>query len=62
MSAPLPPIVHVVDDDASFLTAISRLFRANGFSVKTIRQRMNSSHNVIQTDQAVCWQIYGCLK
>jgi len=29
------PIVHVVDDDASFLTAISRLLRANGFSVKT---------------------------
>jgi FixJ family two-component response regulator len=29
------PIVHVVDDDASFLTAISRMLRANGFSVKT---------------------------
>lgn len=29
------PVVHVVDDDASFLTAISRLLRANGFSVKT---------------------------
>jgi len=29
------PIVHVVDDDASFLTAISRLLRANGFTVKT---------------------------
>jgi len=29
------PIVHVVDDDASFLTAISRLLRANGFSVRT---------------------------
>jgi len=29
------PIVHVVDDDTSFLTAISRLLRANGFSVKT---------------------------
>jgi FixJ family two-component response regulator len=28
-------IVHVVDDDASFLTAISRLLRASGFSVKT---------------------------
>jgi len=28
-------IVHIVDDDASFLTAISRLLRANGFSVKT---------------------------
>jgi FixJ family two-component response regulator len=29
------PVVHVVDDDASFLTAISRLLRANGFNVKT---------------------------
>jgi FixJ family two-component response regulator len=29
------PIVHVVDDDTSFLTAISRLLRANGFSVQT---------------------------
>ncbi|HVN20462.1 MAG TPA: response regulator [Dongiaceae bacterium] len=28
-------VVHVVDDDASFLTAISRLLRANGFSVRT---------------------------
>ncbi|HTT23445.1 MAG TPA: response regulator [Candidatus Sulfotelmatobacter sp.] len=35
MSEPLPPIVHVVDDDVSFLAAISRLLRANGFSVKT---------------------------
>jgi len=29
------PIVYVVDDDTSFLSAISRLLRANGFSVKT---------------------------
>jgi FixJ family two-component response regulator len=29
------PIVHVVDDDTPFLTAISRLLRANGFSVQT---------------------------
>jgi FixJ family two-component response regulator len=28
-------IIYVVDDDTSFLTAISRLLRANGFSVKT---------------------------
>jgi len=34
MSIPVP-IVHVVDDDVSFLTAVSRLLRANGFSVKT---------------------------
>jgi FixJ family two-component response regulator len=28
-------VVHIVDDDASFLAAVSRLLRANGFSVKT---------------------------
>ncbi|MGC1297780.1 MAG: response regulator, partial [Alloacidobacterium sp.] len=28
------PIVHLVDDDASFLAAISRLLRASGFAVK----------------------------
>jgi two-component system response regulator FixJ len=29
------PTVYVVDDDASFLTAMSRLLRASGFAVKT---------------------------
>jgi FixJ family two-component response regulator len=29
------PIVHLVDDDASFLTAASRLLRASGFAVMT---------------------------
>jgi two-component system response regulator FixJ len=29
------PIVHIVDDDASFLIAIARLLRAHGFYVKT---------------------------
>ncbi|MGC2526209.1 MAG: response regulator [Candidatus Acidiferrum sp.] len=29
------PTVHVVDDDTSFLVAISRLLRANGFVIKT---------------------------
>jgi two-component system, LuxR family, response regulator FixJ len=29
------PIIHLVDDDASFLAAISRLLRASGFTVKT---------------------------
>ena len=28
------PIVHLVDDDASFLASISRLLRASGFVVK----------------------------
>ena len=29
------PVVHVVDDDASFLVAMSRLLRAKGFAVRT---------------------------
>lgn len=34
MSSP-SPIVYVVDDDASFLKAVSRLLHASGFDVKT---------------------------
>ncbi len=30
-----PPVVRIVDDDPSFLTATSRLLRASGFAVKT---------------------------
>ena len=30
-----PPVVSVVDDDQLFLTAVSRLLRASGYSVKT---------------------------
>ncbi|MET0167467.1 MAG: hypothetical protein ABWY12_00835 [Burkholderiales bacterium] len=29
------PVVHVVDDDASFLVAVARLLRAAGYSVQT---------------------------
>jgi FixJ family two-component response regulator len=29
------PVIHIVDDDASFLHAASRLLRASGFAVKT---------------------------
>jgi two-component system response regulator FixJ len=32
---PPGPLVRIVDDDASFLTAVSRLLRASGFAVKT---------------------------
>jgi FixJ family two-component response regulator len=31
----IEPTVHIVDDEASFLTATSRLLRASGFTVKT---------------------------
>src|SRR6266545_2309999 len=34
MSSPVPT-VHIVDDDTSFLSAVSRLLRAAGFDVKT---------------------------
>ena len=34
MSEPTP-LVHVVDDDVSFLTAVSRLLRASGHAVRT---------------------------
>jgi FixJ family two-component response regulator len=30
----LRPVVHIIDDDASFLDAVSRLLRASGFLVK----------------------------
>ena len=29
------PLVRVVDDDTSFLTAVTRMLRASGFAVKT---------------------------
>lgn len=29
------PVVRIVDDDASFLTAVARMLRASGFAVKT---------------------------
>ena len=34
MNAPVP-IVRIVDDDASFLTAVARFLRASGFEVRT---------------------------
>jgi FixJ family two-component response regulator len=34
VNAPVP-VVRIVDDDASFLTAVARMLRASGFAVKT---------------------------
>ena len=48
------PIVHVVDDDASFLAAISRLLRASGFSVKTY----SSAHEFLAQCNA---DVPGCV-
>jgi len=42
------PIVHVVDDDMSFLTAVSRLLKAKGFSVKTY----SSAHDFLAQREA----------
>ena len=42
------PIVYVVDDDGSFLAAISRLLRANGFSVRTY----SSAHEFLAQREA----------
>jgi len=33
----LPPLIRIVDDDASFLTAVARLLRASGFAVKSFK-------------------------
>jgi len=41
-------IVHVVDDDPSFLTAVARLLRAGGFDVKTF----GSAASFLQTPPA----------
>ena len=51
------PTVHIVDDDASFLTAASRLLRASGFAVKTfssasdfLAQRNSDAPGCVVTD------------
>ena len=51
------PTVHIVDDDAQFLAAVSRLLRANGFAVKTfasaaefLAQRKDDAPGCLVTD------------
>lgn len=53
----MPPTVHIVDDDLSFLTATSRLFRASGFTVKSfasaaefLSQRDPDAHGCVVAD------------
>lgn len=43
----MKPVVHVVDDDESFLRSISRLLRASGYEVATF----SSVQNFLQRDQ-----------
>jgi outer membrane protein TolC len=65
--SPTAPIINVVDDDASFLAAISRLLRANGFSVKTYRASYDRAKHLAlaskmalnQSHQKVALQIYS---
>ena len=54
------PIVHIVDDDASFLAATSRLLRASGFAVKTLRRRQNFSRSAMWKLRAARWWICKC--
>ena len=53
----LQPVVHLVDDDASFLTAMSRLLRASGLTVKTyssptafLAERSRDAHGCVVVD------------
>ena len=54
------PIVHIVDDDASFLAAISRLLRANGFAVKTFASASAFLAERAEVHPAVCSPMCGC--
>lgn len=53
MSPPVP-IVHLVDDDASFLAAAARLLRAHGFEVRTFA----NAHDMLGESSA---QTRGCV-
>ncbi len=57
MNGSTAPIVRIVDDDASFLTAVARLLRASGFAVKL----PNFSPNRSWTSPDASWSICRCL-
>jgi len=52
--SPTQPVVHIVDDDASFRRAVSRLLQAEGFSV---RQYASAGEFLISAPE----QHYGCI-
>ena len=54
------PTVHIVDDDAPFLEAVSRLLRASGFAVKTSGRRATFSRSGSRMRRAVCSPICEC--
>ena len=49
-----PPIVYVVDDDASFLTAVTRLLRAGRYEVKAFDSAARFLQNPLPTDSPGC--------
>lgn len=53
MSLPAP-LIHVVDDDRSFLTAVSRLLRASGFEVKTFTSAAELLSQIVP-------DVHGCV-
>ena len=54
------PIVHIVDDDASFLAATSRLLRASGFAVKTFASATEFLAGATPMRRAVCSPMCRC--
>ena len=48
------PIVYVVDDDASFLTAVTRLLRAGGYEVRAFDSAARFLQNPLPTDAPGC--------
>jgi ActR/RegA family two-component response regulator len=53
------PVVHVVDDDASFLVALARLLKASGYAVQTYASAADFLANWV-TARGVSSPIYGC--
>ena len=49
-----PPIVYVVDDDASFLTAVTRLLRAGGYEVKAFNSAARFLQNPLPANSPGC--------
>ena len=57
---PTAPIVQIVDDDPSFLTATSRLLRASGFAVKTFSSASEFLAQLDPMRPVVWWPICKC--
>jgi FixJ family two-component response regulator len=49
-----PPIVHVVDDDPSFLGAVARLLRAGGYEVRTFASAADFLNSPPAADSPGC--------